>query len=190
MNPFFQHPYVLNMQYIFLSGLLVACSVLFLLKRKNSPYLLSALPLLALTFHQVDEYLLSPLLLGDDYHFLNWAYRSGVDIAPNAVVAVNLFGYLGALLVCCFKPATRLFVLIFLFVNSITLANACFHIGLATAQSDYSPGMISALFLFLPLYIKSITLAVESMCSFREMFVISLYGFIAHYVLIWIINVY
>jgi len=190
MNPLFQHPYVLNMQYIFLFGLLAASIVLFILKRKNSPYLLSALPLLALTFHQVDEYLLSPLVLGDDYHFLNWAYRSGVNITPNAVVVVNLFGYLGALAVYCFKPSTKLFALIFLFVNSVTLANACFHIGLATAQSDYSPGMISALFLFLPLYIKSITLAIEDMCSFREMFGISLYGFIAHYILIWIINVY
>ena len=190
MNPLFQHPFVLNMQYIFLFGLLAASIVFFILKRKNSPYLLSALPLFALTFHQVDEYLLSPLVLGDDYHFLNWAYRSGVNITPNAVVAVNLFGYLGALAVYCFKPSTKLFALIFLFVNSVTLANACFHIGLATAQSDYSPGMISALFLFLPLYIKSITLAMEGMCSFREMFGISLYGFIAHYILIWIINVY
>ena len=190
MNPLFQHPYVLNMQCIFLFGLLAASIVLFILKRKNSPYLLSALPLFALTFHQVDEYLLSPLVLGDDYHFLNWAHRSGVDITPNAVVVINLFGYLGALVVYCFKPSTKLFALIFLFVNSVTLANACFHIGLATAQSDYSPGMISALFLFLPLYIKSITLAMESMCSFREMFGISLYGFIAHYILIWIINVY
>ena len=188
MNPLFQHPYVLNMQYIFVLGLLAACLVLFLLKRKNSSYLISALPLFALTFHQVDEYLLSPLLLGDDYHFLNWAYRSGVDITPNAVVAVNLFGYLGALLVFFFKPTTKLFALIFLFVNSVTLANACFHVGLATAQSDYSPGMISALLLFLPLYIKSITLAAEKMCSVKQMFGISLYGFIAHYILIWIIN--
>ena len=178
------------MQYIFVLGLLAACSALFLLKRKKSSYLISALPLLALTFHQVDEYLLSPLLLGDDYHFLNWAYRSGVDITPSAVVAVNLFGYLGALLVFFFKPTTKLFALIFLFVNSITLANACFHVGLATAQSDYSPGMISALLLFLPLYIKSITLAAERMCPVKQMFGISLYGFIAHYILIWIINVF
>jgi len=189
LNPLFQHPYVLNMQYIFVLGLLAACSALFMLKRKKSSYLISALPLLALTFHQVDEYLLSPLLLGDDYHFLNWAYRSGVDITPSAVVAVNLFGYLGALLVFFFKPTTKLFALIFLFVNSVTLANACFHVGLATAQSDYSPGMISALLLFLPLYIKSITLAAERMCPVKQMFGISLYGFIAHYILIWIINV-
>ena len=177
------------MQYIFLFGLLTACLVLFLLKRKKSSYLISALPLFALSLHQVDEYLLSPLLLGDDYHFLNWAYRFGVDITPDAVVVVNLFGYLGALLVFFFKPITKLFALIFLFVNSVTLANACFHVGIATAQSDYSPGMISALFLFLPLYIKSITLASERMCSMRQMFGISLYGFIAHYILIWMINV-
>ena len=77
MNPLFDHPYVLTMQNAFLLGLLIASAIVIFLKRNNSPYLLTSLPLFALTFHEVEEYIISPALFGEDYHLLNWAYRSG-----------------------------------------------------------------------------------------------------------------
>ncbi|MGE4629870.1 MAG: hypothetical protein AAEC86_05450 [Pseudohongiellaceae bacterium] len=78
MNPLFDHPYVLTMQKVFLLGLLIASAILIFLKRSNSPYFLTSLPLFALTFRQVEEYIISPALFGEAYHFLNWAYRSGL----------------------------------------------------------------------------------------------------------------
>jgi hypothetical protein len=49
-----------------------------------------------------------------------------------------------------------------------------FHLGGATIQIDYSPSMITALFLFLPLYIKSVLVAAERMVSFKVIFAGSL----------------
>lgn len=190
MNPLFEHPNVISMQYVFLLGLLVAVLLIFLLKRKESPYFIAAFPFFVLTFHQVDEYILSPFFMGDQYHFLNWAYRSGVDISPFSVVIINLTGYLIALAPLFFKPPTKAFALVYLFGAGILLANGMFHLGGATIQSDYSPGMITALFLFLPLYIKSILLAVERMVSFKLIFALSLYGSVAHFVMIWLINAF
>ncbi|MEE3295541.1 MAG: HXXEE domain-containing protein [Pseudomonadota bacterium] len=190
MNPLFQHAYVLTMQNIFLFGLIIASIVTILLKRKNSPYFFTSLPLFVLTFHQVDEYIISPFLFGETYHFLNWAYRSGLEISPAEVVLVNGFVYIPALILYLFKPSTKLFALIFLFVNSATLANGAFHLGVATLQTDYSPGMLTALFLFIPLFIKSILLASERLASFRLIFALSSYGFILHFVMIWLVNIY
>jgi hypothetical protein len=190
MNPFFQDPLVLSMQNVFLAAFLIVSIILILLKRKESPYLLSILPLFALTFHQVDEYILSPLLLGNEYHFLNWAYRSGLDISPIEVASINFFGYLPALIIFLFNPSTKLFALLFILVTSTTLANAMFHLGLSTVQTEYSPGMVTALFLFLPLYIKSVLLASERMASLKQIFVCSLYGFGIHYIAIWLVNIY
>ncbi len=189
MNPLFDHPYVINMQYIFLLGLVFSSVIVFLLKRNESLYLLAVLPIFAVTFHQVDEYLISPYLFGEKYHFLNWAYRSGVDVKPIAVVTINLIGYLIALLPLLFNQSSKLFSLIYLFVASSLIANGMFHLGGSTIQSDYSPGMATALFIFLPLYIKSILLAAERSVSFKLIFALSLYGFIGHFVMIWILNV-
>ena len=111
MNPLFEHPYVVNMQYVFLLGFLATSTMLFFLNKKRSPHLLAALPIFIVTFHQVDEYLISPFLFGNEYHFLNWAYRSGVDITPMAVVVINLIGYLIALLPFLFKQSNKFFSL-------------------------------------------------------------------------------
>ena len=128
--------------------------------------------------------------MGDQYHFLNWAYRSEVDISPFSFVIINLTGYLIVLLPFFFKPSTKAFALVYLFGASILLANGMFHLGGATIQSDYSPGMVTALFLFLPLYIKSILLAVERMVSFKLIFALSLYELFAHFIMIWLINTF
>ena len=56
--------------------------------------MITALPLGALSAHQVEEYILSPMLLGEKYHFLEWAYRSGVYISPMEVATVNTIPYL------------------------------------------------------------------------------------------------
>ena len=105
MNPLFEYPSVISMQYVFLLGLAVSSLIVLFLKRKDSVYLVAAFPIFVITFHQVDEYLLSPFFMGEKYHFLNWAYRSGVDISPFSVVIVNLGEYLIALLPFFFKPS-------------------------------------------------------------------------------------
>ena len=189
MNPEFQNAYVLIMQNIFLFGFLISLLMAIVLKRKNSDYFLTSLPLFAVTAHQVEEYIISPLLLGDKYHFLNWAYRIGLDISPSEVVIVNSTAYLFPLILYLFKPSSKIFALFFLFGAGAALANGMFHLGVATLQTDYSPGMITALFLFLPIFIKSVLLASEKLVSFHIIFVLSLYGFILHYVMIWIVNI-
>ena len=156
MNPLFEHPYVANMQYVFLLGFLATSTMLLFLNKKKSPHLLAALPIFIVTFHQVDEYLISPFLFGNEYHFLNWAYRSGVDVTPIAVVVINLIGYLIASLPFLFKESNKSFSLVYLFIAGSLLGNGMFHLGGATIQSDYRPGMITALFLFLPLYLSLI----------------------------------
>ena len=113
MNPLFDHSYVISMQYVFLLGLFISAVVIFFLKRNESSYLLAALPIFVITFHQVDEYLISPYFFGEEYHFLNWAYRFGVDITPLAVVTINLIGYLIALLPFLFKQASKSFSLMY-----------------------------------------------------------------------------
>ena len=89
----------------------------------NEPYLLVALTLVALTAHQTEEYLVAPLLHGEQYHFLNWAFRAGVDIAPAEVVTANLLGYAGALVLYSMSPVSRAFAFFFLFIDGMTLAN-------------------------------------------------------------------
>ena len=93
MSPTFNAPLVLLMQNFlqFLSHFLGICIYLY---RAKSKYLLALLPLLALSTHQFEEYVLSPLLFGDYYHFLNWAYRNGMDISPMEVTLLNLTPYL------------------------------------------------------------------------------------------------
>ena len=189
MNPLFEHPYVLTMQNIFMLGLVTATVILIWLKRNNSPYFLTSLPLFALTFHQVEEYIIAPALLGDAYHFLNWAYRSGLEILPVEVVAINLGAYVAALIPYLVKPSTKLFALIFLFVNSGALANAALHAGVATLQTAFSPGMITALLLFLPLFVKSVLIASERLVSINTIFALSICGFIVHFGLIARINI-
>ncbi|HCG71648.1 MAG TPA: hypothetical protein DE147_14350 [Gammaproteobacteria bacterium] len=188
MNPTFQDPSVVAMQWVFVGVLAVSLLVLAFLRKRASAYVVTALPLVALASHQVEEYLLAPLVLGNDYHFLNWAFRSGLDISPMTVVSVNLLGYFGATILYVLRPATLVFALVFLFINAMALGNGVFHIGVATVQSGYSPGMITALFMFLPLYIKSVMLASEQGASLREIFGLSLYGFVAHFVLIWLVK--
>ena len=151
MNPTFQDLSVVAMQWVFVGVLAVFLLVLAFLRKRASAYVVRALPLVALASHQVEEYLLAPLVLGNDYHFLNWAFRSGLDISPMTVVSVNLLGYFGATILYVLRPATLVFALVFLFINAMAFGNGVFHIGVATVQSGYSPGMITAFFMFLPL---------------------------------------
>ena len=190
MNPLFEHEYVLTMQNIFLLGLVTATVILIWLKRNKSPYFLTSLPLFVITFHQVEEYIIAPAFLGDAYHFLNWAYRSGLEILPVEVVAINLGAYVAALIPFLFKPSTKLFSLVFLFVNSGALANAALHVGAATLQTEFSPGMVTSLVLFLPLFIKSISIASEKSVSFEIVSVISVLGFLTHFGLIARVNIF
>ena len=134
MNPEFQHAYVIRMHNIFLFGFLISLLLTIVLKRKNSDYFLTSLPLFAVTAHQVEEYIISPLLLGDNYHFLNWAYQIGLDISSSEVVFVNSTAYLFPLILYLFKPSSKLFSLFFLFGAGAALANGMFHLGVATLQ--------------------------------------------------------
>ena len=150
------------------------------------------MPLLAVSSHQFEEYILSPLLLGDFYHFLNWAFRNGVNISPMEVTLINLAPYITLLpaLIISKARSEMIFGIIFLFHNASTMANASFHIGISTAQNTFSPGMISSLFFYIPLFIYAILLNKDMGLSNRPIIAISLYGFIGHYVLIWLVNIF
>ena len=113
MNPEFQHVYILTMQNIFLFGFLISLLISIVLKIKNSNYFLTSLLLFSVTAHQVEEYIISPLLLGDKYHFLNWAYRIDLDISPSEVVFVNSTASLFPLILYLFKPSSKTIFSIF-----------------------------------------------------------------------------
>ena len=115
---------VLLMQNFFTISFIIFLGICIYLYRAKSKYLLALLPLLALSSHQFEEYVLSPLLFGDYYHFLNWAYRNGMDISPMEVTLLNLTPYLLLLpaLVILRARSEKIFGIIFLFNNALTMA--------------------------------------------------------------------
>ena len=183
-------PLVSLMENVFLAVFVFLCFlVLFLYKNKRN-YLITALPLGALSAHQVEEYILSPMLLGEKYHFLEWAYRSGVYISPMEVATVNTIPYLLTPLLFLFNPSTKIFAILFLFTSSMLLSNGMFHIGVASAQTDYSPGLITSLFMYIPLYIKALSLASERVVPMKMQIALTIYGSIAHFLMLWLINIF
>ena len=192
MNPAFNAPLVLLMQNFFTIAFFVFITICIFLYQSKSKYLIAFLPLLALSFHQFEEYVLSPLLLGDFYHFLNWAFRNGMDISPMEVTLINLIPYVILLpaLIISKARSEKVFGIFFLFNNALTMANASFHIGISTAQNTFSPGMISSLFFYIPLFTYAILLNKDMGLSNKPIIAISLYGFIGHYVLIWLVNIF
>ena len=178
------------MENVFLAVFVFLCFlVLFLYKNKRN-YLITALPLGALSAHQVEEYILSPMLLGEKYHFLEWAYRSGVYISPMEVATVNTIPYLLTPLLFLFNPSTKIFAILFLFTSSMLLSNGMFHIGVASAQTDYSPGLITSLFMYIPLYVKAISLASERVVPMKMQITLTIYGSVAHFLMLWLINIF
>ena len=178
------------MENVFLAVFIFLCFlILFLYKNKRS-YLITAFPLGALSAHQVEEYILSPMLLGEKYHFLEWAYRSGVYISPMEVATVNTIPYLLTPLLFLLNPSTKIFAILFLFTSSMLLSNGMFHIGVASAQTDYSPGLITSLFMYIPLYIKALSLASERVVPMKMLIAITIYGSIAHFLMLWLINIF
>ena len=192
MNQAFNAPLVLLMQNFFTIAFFVFITICIFLYQSKSKYLIAFLPLLALSFHQFEEYVLSPFLFGDFYHFLNWAFRNGMDISPMEVTLINLIPYVILLpaLIISKARAEKVFGIFFLFNNALTMANASFHIGISTAQNTFSPGMISSLFFYIPLFIYAILLNKDMGLSNRPIIAISLYGFIGHYILIWLVNIF
>ena len=159
------------------------------LKTRSSQYLLSALPLFALTLHQAEEYVLAPALLGKPYHFLNWVFEAGLYVSASSVVWVNSVGIVSTLIIFAFRPADKVFAFVFLFVSATLVANAAFHLGVATLQSSYSPGMVTSLLLYIPLHLKGVSLVLERAQSFRIAVALTVYGFIAHFVAILLVNI-
>ena len=192
MSPTFNAPLVLLMQNFFTISFLIFLGICIYLYRAKNKYLLAFLPVLALSTHQFEEYVLSPFLFGDYYHFLNWAYRNGMDISPMEVTLLNLMPYLILLpaLVISRARSEKIFGIFFLFNNALTMANASFHIGISTAQNIFSPGMVSSLFFYIPLFVYAILFNKENGLSNKPIIAISLYGFIGHYLLIWLVNVF
>tara|TARA_B100001093_G_scaffold127441_1_gene119912 strand:- start:80 stop:658 length:579 start_codon:yes stop_codon:yes gene_type:complete len=192
MNATFNAPLVLLMQNFFSISFLILLGICIYLYKLRSKYFLALLPLLALSIHQVEEYVLSPFLFGDYYHFLNWAFRNGMDISPMEVMLINLAPYLILLpaLIITRAQSKNIFGILFLFNNGLTMANASFHIGISTAQNLFSPGMVSSLFFYIPLFIYGILFNKEIGLGNKPIIAISLYGFVGHYILIWLINIF
>ena len=192
MSPTFNAPLVLLMQNFFTIFFLIFLGICIYLYRAKSKYLLALLPLLALSTHQFEEYVLSPLLFGDYYHFLNWAYRNAMDISPMEVTLLNLTPYIILLpaLIISRARSEKIFGIFFLFNNALTMANASFHIGISTAQNIFSPGMVSSLFCYIPLFVYAILFNKEIGLSNKPIIAIGLYGFIGHYLLIWLVNIF
>ena len=190
MNPEFQHQYIRSIEIVFVVGFIIALSFSYYFYKKKNERFIASLPLLSLFAHQLEEYVLSPIILGDHYHFLNWAYRIGMDISPIEVVAINAPGWIivGSLLL--FKSKTNIFTKLFLLINSLLIANAAFHLGVSTSQGDFSPGMVTSLLMYLPLYLYAVLLCHEKNTKFRTIFILSVLGFVIHFILLIRITVF
>ena len=188
-NPDISSEIVALMERLFLVFAIGSVLLVGFLKTLYRQYLLSALPLFALTSHQAEEYVLAPALLGKSYHFLNWAFEAGLYVSASSVVLVNSVGIISTLVIFAFRPAGKVFAFVFLFVSATLAANAAFHLGVATLQSSYSPGMITALLLYIPVHLKGVSLVLERAQSFRVAVALTIYGFIAHYVVILLVNI-
>ena len=189
-SPSLYSPLVLLMENVFLAIFIFLCFLILYLYKNKRSYLITAFPLGALSAHQVEEYILSPMLLGEKYHFLEWAYRSGVYISPMEVATVNTIPYLLTPLLFLFNPSTKIFAILFLFTSSMLLSNGMFHIGVASAQTDYSPGLLTSLFMYIPLYIKAVSLASERAIPMKMQITLTIYGCIAHFLMLWLINIF
>ena len=178
------------MEIVFIVGFILAVSFSYYFKQKQNERFIASLPLLSLFTHQVEEYVLSPIILGDYCHLINWAYRIGMDISPTEVVAINAPGWIivGSLLL--FKSKTNAFSKLFLLINSLLMANAAFHLGVSTSQGDFSPGMITSLFMYLPLFLYAVVLNIEMNTKFRTIFILSVLGFVFHFILLMRITVF
>ncbi len=188
-NPDIGSETVALMEWLFLALAVGSALLAGFLKARSSPYLLSALPLFTLTLHQAEEYVLAPALLGPSYHFLNWAFEAGLYVSASSVVWVNSVGIASTLIIFAFRPASKVFAIVFLFVSATLVANAAFHLGVATLQSNYSPGMVTSLLLYIPLHLKGVSLVLERAKSFRVAVALTIYGFIAHFVAILLVNI-
>ena len=189
-SPSLYSPLVLLMENVFLGIFIFLCFLILYLYKNKRSYLITAFPLGALSAHQVEEYILSPMLLGEKYHFLEWAYRSGVYISPMEVATVNTIPYLLTPLLFLFNPSKKIFAILFLLTSSTLLSNGMFHIGVASAQTDYSPGLITSLFMYIPLYVKAISLASERVVPMKMQIALTIYGSIAHFLMLWLINIF
>jgi len=189
-SPSLYSPLVLLMENVFLAIFIFLCFLILYLYKNKRSYLITAFPLGALSAHQVEEYILSPMLLGEKYHFLEWAYRSGVYISPMEVATVNTIPYLLTPLLFLFNPSKKIFVILFLLTSSVLLSNGMFHIGVASAQTDYSPGLLTSLFMYIPLYIKALSLASERAIPMKMLIALTIYGSIAHFLMLWLINIF
>ena len=189
-SPSLYSPLVLLMENVFLGIFIFLCFLILYLYKNKRSYLITAFPLGALSAHQVEEYILSPMLLGEKYHFLEWAYRSGVYISPMEVATVNTIPYLLTPLLFLFNPSKKIFAILFLLTSSTLLSNGMFHIGVASAQTDYSPGLLTSLFMYIPLYIKALLLASERAIPMKMLIALTIYGSIAHFLMLWLINIF
>ena len=189
-SPSLYSPLVLLMENVFLAIFIFLCFLILYLYKNKRSYLITAFPLGALSAHQVEEYILSPMLLGEKYHFLEWAYRSGVYISPMEVATVNTIPYLLTPLLFLFNTSKKIFAILFLLTSSMLLSNGMFHIGVASAQTDYSPGLITSLFMYIPLYIKALSLAAERLVPMKMRIALTIYGSIAHFLMLWLINIF
>ena len=188
-NPDINSETVALMEWLFLALAVGSALLAGFLKVRSSPYLLSALPLFTLTLHQAEEYVLAPALFGPSYHFLNWAFEVGLYVSASSVVWVNSVGIASTLIIFAFRPASKVFAIVFLFVSATLVANAAFHLGVATLQSNYNPGMVTSLLLYIPLHLKGVFLVLERAKSFRVAVALTIYGFIAHFVAILLVNI-
>ena len=187
-NPDIGSETVALMERLFLAFAVGSALLAGFLKARSSPYLLSAMPLFALTLHQAEEYVLAPALLGASYHFLNWAFEAGLYVSASSVVWVNAVGIASTLIIFAFRPSSKVFALVFLFVSATLLANAAFHLGVATSQSNYSPGMVTSLLFYIPLHLKGVSLVLERAQSLRLVAALTIYGFIAHFIAILLVS--
>ena len=108
----------------------------------------------------------------------------------SGIITVNTIPYLLTPLLFLFNPSTKIFAILFLFTSSMLLSNGMFHIGVASAQTDYSPGLITSLFMYIPLYIKALSLASERVVPIKMQIALTIYGSIAHFLMLWLINIF
>jgi hypothetical protein len=103
----------------------------------------------AMALHQAEENVFSEWFLGPRYRFLTWVREAGFDLTMLRNSALN-FGIGWTLAIGAAYCGTRLIVWP-LFVISVEVVNAFWHLSMTSHRQQWSPGTLSSVLVTIPL---------------------------------------
>ncbi len=115
---------------------------------------------LAIGLHQLEEYVVTPALLGEKYYFRAWfSWATGMDLTVARAFVYNIpMTYPAAALAAWVGESFILFPLVFVCTEAV---NATWHLGMTTSQGRWSPGVVTGVLLYVPAGFYTAWIAVD-----------------------------